>query len=167
MAIPHRGYTRLGETYFVTANSIDQKRLLQSQRMASLLVEVIFHYRAQEHYLLHEFVVMPNHLHLLLTPKMSKLEKCMQLIKGNFSYRARKELSFMWSIWQGSYYDRRVRTPEEYGADKKYIHLNPVEAGLCQQPEDWPYSSASIRESLDETPQGLKPHYLGMASSPG
>lgn len=157
MAIPYRGFTKLGETYFVTVNSIDQKYILQSDRMAGLLVEVIFHYRAQGHYLLHEYVVMPNHLHLLLTPKTSKLEKCMQFMKGNFSYRAKKELSFMWSVWQGSYYDRRVRTPEEYSADRKYIHFNPIEAGLCLRPEDWPYSSAANRENLDETPEGLKP----------
>lgn len=167
MAIPQRGYTKIGETYFVTANSMHQKHILQSHRMAGLLEEVIFHYRAGGHYLLHEYVVMPNHLHLLMTPVASKLEKCMQLLKGNFSYRAKKELSFMWSIWQGSYYDRRVRTSEEYSADRRYIHLNPVEARLCQRPEDWPHSSAVKRENLDETPEGLKPQIMGKAGSQG
>jgi putative transposase len=148
MAIPHRGFTLLDETYFITANAVDKKNLLQSDRMASLLLQVLFHYRDQGHFLLHEFVIMPNHLHLLLTPRDSKLEKCMQLIKGNFSYRAKKELSVMWSVWQGSYYDRRVRTQDEYNAHQHYIRQNPVVAGLCESPDGWPWSSATANDGL-------------------
>jgi putative transposase len=51
---------------------------------------------------------MPNHFHLLITPTLT-LERAMQVIKGGFSYRARKELGFAGEIWQPSYYDRRVR----------------------------------------------------------
>src|SRR5438094_6842304 len=60
MAAPYRGNTGHG-VYFVTACTFQKKNLLQSDRMAGLLVEVLLHYRAERKYLLHEFVVMPDH----------------------------------------------------------------------------------------------------------
>jgi putative transposase len=57
--------------------------------MARLMIEVFYHYREKRNYFLHEFVVMPDHIHLLLSP-ITTLERSMQLIKGGFSYRARK-----------------------------------------------------------------------------
>ena len=71
----------------------------------------------------------------------------------------------MFLVWQGSYYDRRVRTADEYAADRIYIHMNPVRAGLCAKPQDWPYSSASTMEALDQAPEGLKPHSKEVAGS--
>jgi REP element-mobilizing transposase RayT len=80
--------------YFITASSFQKQNLFQSDRMARLFVEVLLYYRMQEKYLLHEFVAMPNHFHLLTTPQES-LERSLQLIKGGFSYRARKDLRFI------------------------------------------------------------------------
>jgi putative transposase len=85
--------------------------ILQSDRIAGLFVDVLLHYRQQQKYLLHEFVVMPDHFHLLITPQES-LERAMQLIKGGFSFRAKRELGFIHEIWQPSFYDRRVRDVE-------------------------------------------------------
>src|ERR1700734_1339787 len=112
MAAPWRGNTGNG-CYFITASTFQKRNILQSDRMAGLFVDVLSHYRRQEKYLLHEYVVMPDHFHLLLTPRET-LPQTMQLIKGGFSYRAKKELTFAHDIWQPSYYDRRVRNAEEY-----------------------------------------------------
>ena len=60
MAAPHRGNTGLS-TDFITADTFQKHSLFQSQRMAELFLEVLFHYRSQHKYLLHEFVVMPDH----------------------------------------------------------------------------------------------------------
>ena len=92
MAIPFRGNTGLG-TYFITSATSQRKSLLQSERMALLLLDVLFRYRDQKKYLLHEFVIMPDHFHLILTPT-DTLERALQLIKGGFSFRAKKELAF-------------------------------------------------------------------------
>lgn len=93
MTIPYRGVTRDG-TYFITASSFEKQSLLQSDRMASLFIEVLHHYQKQSKYYLHEFVVMPNHFHLLITPiSPVTIEKAVQFIKGAFSYRAKKEPS--------------------------------------------------------------------------
>jgi putative transposase len=155
MAAPYRGNTGLG-TYFVTANTFQKHSLLQSERMASLFLDVLLSYRAQQKYLLHEFVVMPDHFHLLVTPTLT-LERALQLIKGGFSFRARKELGFGGEIWEKSFYDHRVRDWEEYCAFRPYIHLNPVKRGLAATPEQYPYSSAKTGTVLDVVPQRLKP----------
>ncbi|MFZ0321065.1 MAG: transposase [Candidatus Sulfotelmatobacter sp.] len=106
MAAPRRGNTGYS-CYFITASTFQKRNILQPNRMAGLFVDVLLHYRRQGKYLLHEFVVMPDHIHLLITP-VDALERAMQLIKGGFSYRAKKELGFAHDIWQSSYYDRRV-----------------------------------------------------------
>ena len=121
--------------------------------MAHLFINVLQHYRQEQKYLLHEFVLMPDHFHLLITPSLT-LERAMQLIKGGFSFRAKKELGFGSEIWQPSFYDRRVRDIEEYRSFREYIHLNPVKRGLA---EEYPYSSARPEFAIDRLPQRLKP----------
>jgi len=159
MAAPRRGNTGNG-CYFITASTFQKRNILQSDRMAGLFVDVLLHYRKQEKYLLHEFVVMPDHFHLLITP-LETLERSMQLIKGGFSYRAKKELAFAHEIWQPSYYDRRVRDVDEYLSFREYIRHNSVKRGLARSPEQYAYSSAAQGLELDGAPQRLKPvHFL-------
>jgi putative transposase len=128
--------------------------------MARLFLDVLLHYRGQRKYLLHEFVVMPDHFHLLVTP-IETLERAMQLIKGGFSCRAKKELGFMHDIWQSSYYDRRVRDAEEYFAFREYILQNAVKRGLAAVAEEYPRCSAWPQMQLDEAPQRPKPLSIG------
>ena len=155
MSIPYRGNTGHG-TYFITACTFQKQQLLQSDRMANLLLDVMFHYRQQQKYLLHEFVIMPDHFHLLLTPTQT-LERAMQLIKGSFSFRAKRELAFNSEIWEKSFYDMRVRDEREYLSFKQYIHQNPVKRGLVEAAEDYRYSSAHPGFTMDAVPQRLKP----------
>src|SRR5271168_238145 len=155
MTIPYRGTTR-ESTYFITASNFEKRSLLQSYPMAALFIDVLFHYQRQSKYDLHEFVVMPDHFHLLVTPiSPVTLEKVVQFIKGGFSYRAKKDLGFMGEVWQTSFYDHRVRDANEYTRFRHYIHMNPVRRGLATLPEEFPFSSA--QSELDDVPQWLKP----------
>jgi putative transposase len=157
MAIPYRG-----QTGFISSNGDQKKHLLQSRRMSRLFLEILYHYRAEHKYLAHEFVVMPNHFHLLITPQEgTTLERCLQLIKGNVSYRAKKEFGILGDIWQTSFFDRRVRDWKEYCDFRLYIHQNPVKRHRCAKPEDWEYGSASGKYQLDAVPQRLKPASKG------
>src|ERR1700733_3348625 len=159
MAAPPRGITGYS-CYFVTGSTFQKQSRFQNERMAHLFLDVLFHYRRQDRYLLHEFVLMPDHFHLLITPTET-LERALQLIKGGFSFRARKELGFGGEIWQTSFYDRRVRDVEEYRAFREYIRHNPVKKGLASVPEDYDYSSAGQEFQLDGLPQRLKPISVG------
>lgn len=157
MAIPYRGKTS-DSTYFVTASTFGKKALFQTERTARLLLDVLSHYRAQQKFFLHEFVLMPDHFHLLITPgEGMTLERAMQLIKGGFSHRARKELGMSSEVWQTSFFDRRLRDAAEYAKFRDYIHQNPVARHLCARAEDYPYGSATTGIPLDPVPQRLKP----------
>ena len=154
MAAPRRGNTGYG-TYFITASTFQKQSLFQSDRFSLPFIDTLLHYRLSKNYLLHEFVVMPNHFHLLVSPIVS-LERAMQLIKGGFSFKARKELGYAGEIWQPSYYDRRVRDAEEYINFKYYIRQNPLKNGLARKPEEYLYSSAHPRFEMDAVPEQLR-----------
>ncbi len=102
-------------TYFVSASTHEKRFLLQSERMAQLFIEVLYHYRNDEKFLLHAFVVMPNHFHIIITPCAgTTLERAMQLIKGNCSYRMKKEFGKTCALWQPGYFDYRVRDEGDF-----------------------------------------------------
>ncbi len=164
MIVPPRGRTGHG-TYFITASTWMKAAVLQSDRSARLFIEVMLEYREQNKFLLHEFVVMPEHFHLLLTPDgETSLERCLQLIKGGFSYRTKREIGSGGPVWQKSFYDHRVRDADEYQRARVYIHENPVRRGLARTPSEFPYSSASGKFKLDEVPRRLKPAAIGASN---
>jgi len=125
--------------------------------MALLLIDVLRDNRDKARFALHEYVVMPNHIHLLLTPAPENpLEKCAQFIKGGFSFRAKKELGINNEIWQPSFTQHRVEDARDYAQHREYIHQNPVRAGLVRCAEDYPYSSLNAKLVLDPAPEHLQ-----------
>jgi putative transposase len=147
--------TNTGQTYMVTSSTWERRSLFRNERWARLLIDTLYHYRGSA-YLLHESVVMPDHFHILLTPKTS-LEKTVQFIKGGFSYRAKKELDSNMEVWQKGFSDHRIRDAGDYLRHVAYIRENPMRKHLCERAEEYPYSSATAAVELDPVPQGLKP----------
>ncbi len=90
---------------------------------------------------LHAYAIMPNHVHMLLTPLIPP-PKLMQFIKGKSAREANKLLGISGTFWQHESYDRLVRTPEEFTKIKNYIESNPVKAGLAGTQEAYRWSSA-------------------------
>ncbi len=126
------------------------------------------HYRREGVYLLHHFVVMPDHFHALLTPcNEVTLEKALQLIKGSSSYRIRRELNHRFPVWQVGFYDHRIRDAADWKKHIHYIAQNPVAGRLVVQPAAYPFSSASGRWELDPLPQRLKPTRVGASLRTG
>ena len=156
--------TNTGQTYMVTSSTWERRGLFSREVWAKLLIDTLNHYRGSA-YLLHEFVVMPDHIHVLLTPKTS-LEKAVQFIKGGFSYRAKKELGSNLEVWQRGFSDHRIRDASDYQLHQIYIRQNPVRKHLCERAEEFLYSSARPGFDLDPAPQGLKPSSLGDADTP-
>ena len=147
--------TNTGQTYMVTSATWERRSILRNERWAQLFIDTLYHYRSSA-FLLHEFVVMPDHFHALVTPRAS-LERAVQFIKGGFSYRAKKELGSNMEIWQKGFSDHRIRDANDYLAHVSYIHENPVRKHLCGRAVEFPYSSAHAGFDLDPAPQGLKP----------
>ena len=146
----------------MTANILDRKNLFQVEKIARVFIEVLVAYRTQNKYLLHEFVVMPDHIHLILTPAGITLERAMQFVKGGFSFQLSRNLRVKRSVWQPSFVDRRIRDSLEYKRFKDYIWQNPVKRHLAKSPEEYPYSSANPSFKLDPVPQWLKPVSLSV-----
>jgi putative transposase len=139
----------------VTSSTWERRSLFRNERWARLLIDTLYHYRGSA-YLLHQFVIMPDHIHVLLTTKTS-LERAVQFIKGGFSYRAKKELGSNMKIWQKGFSDHRIRDAGDYLRHVAYIRENSVRKHLCERVEEYPYSSAVAGIELDPVPQGLKP----------
>ena len=154
--LTHR--TAPGWTYFVTTKAWQNVAVFQVYVTAEIVIRKILEYRDKGNFLLHEFVSMPDHLHLLLTPSETvSLEKAMQLIKGGSSHEIHSVRGNRMQIWQSGFHESRVAGFGEYRAKADYIRFNPVAAKLVERPEDWQFGSASGRFRLDPIPQGLKP----------
>ena len=150
--------TNNGQTYFVTSNCIDRKPFFRNERWAKLFVETLYGCRP-ERYLLHAFVLMPDHFHILFTPSAS-LELAMQCVKGGFSFRAKKSFEWKSEIWVVGFSDHRIRDEEDYDLHLAYIHRNPVKANLVESSEKYLLGSACGLFELDTFPRGLKPREI-------
>lgn len=141
----------------MTSATWERRSLFQSERMANLFLDVLFHYRTRGCYHLHEFVLMPDHFHLLISlePGMS-VERAVQFLKGGFSFRAGKELGLKGELWQRGFTDHFVKDSHDFQNHATYIRDNPVEGGLVARAEEYPYSSACHTFDLDAPPPHLR-----------
>jgi len=161
--IPKReAATRNGQTYFVTSNTAGRKPFFRHGRWAELSITTLYGYRP-ERFLIHGFVLMPDHFHILITPRES-LERSVQCIKGGFSFKAKREFSWDGDIWIAGFSDHRIRDGADFAVHQQYIKRNPVKARIAQQENEYPFGSASGRFELDACPPGLKPEFMASAN---
>src|ERR1700733_1430996 len=108
--------------FLVTTKTSMARRLLQSERNAMLLIDVLRLNVAAGKFQLHDFVVMPDHLHLLMTlPGDVTIEKAMQLIKGGFSYRLEREFGYQGEVWQRGFSEERMNDVQRFVKHSAYI----------------------------------------------
>ena len=140
-------------TYFVTTNAWERRELFRVSDNAEILLDCLLSYRNCGEYLLHEFVIMPNHLHVILTPSLQcTLERAMQLIKGGSSHAIHMRRGHKMQIWQAGFHEWTVRDLEDYERKQDYIWQNPVNRKLAEKPKEWVFSSACGKYRLDEIP---------------
>jgi len=140
-----------GQTHFVTFCCYHRSRLLttdQSRRVFETALERVRRSFTQ----VYGYVVMPEHVHLLLSePRRDMLADALKSLKQGVSRRLLPKLggsidpplglSGERHFWQKRYYDFNIRDYPQFVEKLRYIHCNPVKAGLCERPEDWPWSS--------------------------
>jgi len=132
MAIPNRNanpenVVAGARTFLTTSSTAGRRRLLQSDHSARLFIRVLYNCRTQGKFRLHEFVVMPDHFHVLLTIDTGMtIERAVQLIKGGFSFRAGRELGMRSPVWQKGFSDRRITGVDEFERIRK---LHSQESG--------------------------------------
>jgi putative transposase len=117
---------------------------------AEVLVNTIFRYRDQGRFLLHAFAVMPEHLHVILTPgKEQTVERSVQCIKGGFSFAVRKQ--FAGEVWQAGFHEHRIRDAEDFRNQIEYVAANPARRRL----RDYPFVHTNNRGLLDAIPDSM------------
>ncbi len=123
---------------------------LRDTRVAESIENALFHFDGAR-YLLHAWVVMPNHVHTLLTPLgVDTLSRIVHSWKSFTANVANRILAQSGKFWQEEYFDRYIRNERHYFRTVDYIELNPVTAGLCERKEDWKFGSARRREEMTE-----------------
>lgn len=118
---------------------------LGEPRVARLTERALLHFD-EARYRLHAWVVMPNHVHVLITPfEGFTLSTILHSWKSYTAKEANRLLHRNGQFWQEEYFDRYIRTEEHYRRAVEYIESNPVMAGLCKKKEDWPFGSAAYQ----------------------
>jgi putative transposase len=136
-------------TYLVTAITAQRRSLFRVTATAELLQQTLFDYRSNGKFLLHAFVIIPDHFRALITPAPDvSLEKALQFIKGGFSFRLKSKFD----VRMRSFNESQIMGEEKFRNCLRYIEENPVRRGLAMTPEAYPYGSAA---SGDRDPMPL------------
>jgi putative transposase len=112
------------QTYALTVVTDQRRRILQTNRNAVHVIATLFRHRDAGRLQLHGFVVMPDHIHALITPAIDHAtSRCVQLIKGGSSFLIGKPA--IGKIWQDGYHEHRIRDAIDYTHQLQYIADNP------------------------------------------
>jgi putative transposase len=150
-------------TYSITTVTFQRRALFLRTANAELLVKTIFRYREQGRFLLHGFAVMPEHLHVLLTPADGQtIERCVQCIKGGFSFSVREQ--FAGEVWQAGFHEHRIRDSEDFCNQIEYVAQNPHRRRLA----DYRFVHTGYLDRLDGMPLAIsRPIANGKEHTPG
>ncbi len=144
---PPPGKLLSGEAFVCLDRHLDSARrgplYLRQEPVARLVLNSLSRGVELGHYILHAFVIMPNHVHVLLTPLVSP-SRLLQSLKGATAREANLVLGRTGEpFWQRESYDHWVRNQEEFVRIQAYIENNPVRAGIVAQAMDYRWSSAA------------------------
>lgn len=122
-----------GATYFVTPVTYRRKPILIEN--INLLYDSIKEAKEKSHFQISAWVVLPQHMHLIITPKNNDLDNIMRIIKLRFSYKYRlKNKLYRCTLWQRRYWDHIIRDQEDLNRHIDYIHYNPVKHECINDP---------------------------------
>ena len=119
--------------------------VLSLPRVARVVEDALLYFRGQR-YALHAWCVMPDHVHVLMTPFEDRsLDTILHSWKSFTANEVNKMLHRAGALWQPESFDHLVRSQQAFERFIAYIEANPVQASLCVEPSAWPFSSARHR----------------------
>jgi putative transposase len=162
--IKPKRYTGRGDLHFITFSCYQRRPLLGTVRARNLFLKTLGEVRAKHDFLVFGYVVMPEHVHLLISePKQLTPSRVLQILKQWVSRKMRgKRRKVSWQqlplqfpedkgdlrrFWQRRFYDFNVYTAPKMRQKLDYMHANPVKRRLVKHPKDWPWSSFSFYAS--------------------
>jgi putative transposase len=132
-------YQTSGHDHFITFTCYHRFPYLNDDHARTLFEQTLEAVRQRHNFYLYGYVLMPNHVHLLLSePKRQLLSDTLRALKTQTSRQLKGARQ---QFWQTRYYDRNIITQTEFVEKLRYIHRNPVKEALVENPEDWPWSS--------------------------
>jgi len=123
--------------------------IFEESKTADNVLEAILFGRGQEWYYLLSFVIMPDHMHLVIIPSEKNISECMKSIKGFSARRINELLNRKGSVWQNGFYDYILDSENKTLSRMKYIEDNPVRKGIVTVAKDYEYSSINYRGETD------------------
>jgi putative transposase len=138
------------ETYAITILTFQRHRHFQRTVNAELFIATICRYRDAGKFLLHAFVVMPDHVHILVTPATDvSTAKAVQFVKGGYSHAVREQSPG--EVWHSGYHEHRIRDRSDFEAQKQYIANNPSRKRF----DDYPHVHTKQAGHIDPAPSHL------------
>ena len=145
-------YQHTGQSHFVTFCCYHRRPLFTTDASRRIFENALERVRRSFCLRVYGYVVMPEHIHLLVsepertsplkpTPGLNGPPSLADALKSLKRGVARRLIGDADDFWQKRYYDFNVRNHAQFVEKLHYIHCNPVKRGLCQRPEDWPWSS--------------------------
>jgi putative transposase len=147
---PREQFRESLQTYFVSFQTAQRTPFFQRERWAVLMLKCLASYQEQLH--VHDFVIMEDHLHVLMTPDVA-VERAVQLIKGAFSFQARRAFEWRGDIWQPGFSDHRIRDAEDLRLHVAYIAKNVTSLAAVARE----FCGTRSLLAMETVPQWLKP----------
>jgi len=165
--VKYKSYHIPGHLYFVTTTVIGRKEILSNTPIAKIILQSLDFLRKDGRIKLFSYVIMPDHLHLVILPleykgrnqtisdlmrdfKKFTSKRIIEKLKEHkreallsfFSRSAKAYRGQMYKVWEEGFFDENIYTQDFLNQKIQYIHHNPVKKGLVKEPEDYPFSSA-------------------------
>jgi REP element-mobilizing transposase RayT len=152
MATPPRVFD-LNRPYFVSTPTHERRLIFKDGANANLLVDVLYQTSKRYEFRLLSFVVMPDHLHVIVVPRPGDtISQVMRFIKGTYARRHNDRVTKYGPVWQRSFHDRAIRGENDLFRFVQYIEDNPVKAGIVPKSEEYPYCSSNPKLTTDLIP---------------
>ncbi|MBI5604341.1 MAG: transposase [Deltaproteobacteria bacterium] len=134
-----------GYPSFITTKTMNNYPFFSNNANAECLVSGLLFGRRNNWLDLVAFVIMPDHLHLIIIPKEKNVSQCLHSIKSFSSKEINKNSQHKGSVWQSSFRDLTLWSEEVVIEKINYIHNNPVRKEMVSDPGNYRYSSANTR----------------------
>lgn len=143
-----RPFSFPGHPCYVTVVILRRRTIFSDPLIAELFLDVLRRQRVRYGFLIHEYVVMPDHYHAILTPPTGYcMSSTLQHIHGVFAHCYNKRINRTGKLFQPHFWNHSITDDQDYRDKADYIHMNPVCAGLVENAIDYPWSSARERLS--------------------
>lgn len=147
--------------YLLTSVTKEREPIFSRGKAAALLEAIFIYYHQVMRFYLYAYVIMPDHFHLICRPSSRyNISEIMDAIKGDFARQfniLRRRIGH--KIWQKKFHDKAIRSERQLIQNIKYVHDNPVVAGMVMKAEDWIYSSIKWYDSSNQTKMNIIDSY--------